>query len=140
MNDFAKLRHWIELVRGNQVALGRISQTMAAETLKLIQVGFNTETDPYEKRWAPKKRPDGRKVLRGKTGRLRRGWHFRRVTARGYDIFPSVDYATPHQEPRDKRRPARRMVPSKALGVPRRWTRALTRSAVAAMKKHFEGP
>lgn len=81
-----------------------VATSLAEESLGLIKDGHRTETDPYGQKWAPKKRPDGRKVLSGKTSRLKTGWHIKRVTRDGILIAPSVDYAVYHQDPLPRRR------------------------------------
>lgn len=137
MNDFDKLTHWQKLLRGGDVLMGEVSRRMAGTTLALIDQGFERERDPYGERWAPKKRPDGRKVLEGRTGRLRRAWHSTRVSRLGYEVFPGVDYATYHQAPRMRSRARRRMVPSADQPFPRAWATALSRTAIQAMRSHY---
>lgn len=71
---------------GNKVAsLGKpstltaLSKELADEALFQVQRGFVEQRDPYGRPWHPKKYPDGRRILRGKTGQLERS--FRRVYA-----------------------------------------------------------
>jgi phage gpG-like protein len=123
--DFGKMKRWQELFRNNSALMIGASRSMAEETLNLIKDGFRSEQDPYGKAWAPKQANDGRKVLSGKTSRLKGGWHVVSATASGFRVAPSVDYAAPHQSPRFGRRPRRMMIPTSTKGMPNTWARAL---------------
>lgn len=89
-----------------------VADAMADATLGLVAEEFANERDPYGKAWAPKKRPDGRMILRGKTGRLIK---FRKgaVNQHGFRVDAGADYYVFNQ-------PKRKMLPEKRL--PRLWT------------------
>lgn len=114
-----------------------MSKNMAEETVNLIADGFNSQTDPYGKKWKDKKKPDGRKTLSGKTGDLKTGWHPVEVTEGGFTVAPSVDYAAPHQSPRDGKRPRRMMIPDKKKGLPTKWKEVYGEIATETLKAHF---
>lgn len=86
----------LEAIGGRHFLTG-LSENLAEETLSLISEGFRTATDPYGKAWAGKVFPNGKNPLAGRTARLRRGWHPTNVTALGFGVSPSVDYAAYHQ-------------------------------------------
>ena len=138
MNEASKqkLRHWIVLMRENEVLLGAVTDRMSKRTLGLIAQGFRDEKNPYGEPWAPKRRPDGRKILHGKTGQLRR---FRavQVAPRLFLVEPGADYAAVHQSPKTGQ-PQRMMVPSSDRGLPDSWKKSLSRAAIKAMRDHFE--
>lgn len=134
--DYRKLQHWRKLFENGGVLVEAVSAHMAKKSLVLISYGFATETDPYGKRWKKKKRPDGRMILRGPSGRLRGGWRVRLLKKR-FVVFPSVDYAAAHQDSRSKRLPRRMMVPSRARGLPPRWKAAFRDIALRALRWHF---
>lgn len=136
--DFAKkLDRWAELLESSKVIVKHASQAQAEVALTLIGEGFASEQDPYGKRWAPKKKPDGRKVLHGDTTRLRNGWHVAKSGMGGWQVDPGVEYAAYHQEPRGNSRPQRRMVPDSARGLPREWAEEFEAVAVAVAIDHF---
>lgn len=142
--DFGKLKNWQKLFGEGDAVLKPMSSAMAERVIGLIQEGFVTETDPYGVPWAPKKNPDGRKVLSGETGRLKTGWHAAALDGGGFTVAPSVDYAAPHQAPKRGpggrlKRPRRRMVPSGDRGLPQRWRKAMAETATAAMVVYFGG-
>ncbi len=134
---FQKLRFWSRLMKSADAALAQCTRRMSVETISMIQEGFRDETDPYGNKWAPKKRPDGRKILRGRTSRLRLGWHAAQVTPRRFIVKPSVDYAAAHQAPRRAWMPVRRMVPSAKRALPAWWRKRLSKAAIAALSAHF---
>lgn len=121
--------------------LDAISKNLAEETVGLVKEGFRQETDPYGVVWKPKKRPDGRKVLSGKTSNLKGGWHVVKSSKRGFFVAPSVDYAAPHQSPKageDGRlkRPKRAMVPD-GRGLPTRWRKIYVDISKEVLEAHF---
>lgn len=137
--DFAqKMDRWAQLLESSSVIVRHTSQVQAEVALTLIGEGFDRETDPYGRRWEPKKKPDGRKTLHGETTRLRNGWHITRSSMGGWQVDPSVEYAVFHQEPIGNARPTRRMVPSTALGLPAEWKREFRAVAIAAAIEHFK--
>jgi phage gpG-like protein len=75
-----------------------VATSVAEEAIDLIKDGFRKESDPYGRKWAAKKFPDGRKVLSGKTSRLKNGWKVTRKSSEEIVISPSVDYAAHHQD------------------------------------------
>lgn len=136
--DFAKkLDRWAELLESSKVIVRHTSQAQAEVALTLIGEGFQHEQDPYGKRWAPKKKPDGRKVLHGETTRLRNGWHVAKAGMGGWQVDPGVEYAAYHQAPRGNSRPTRRMVPDSARGLPKEWAEELAAVALAEAVDHF---
>jgi phage gpG-like protein len=134
--DTGKLAAWAKLAEAAPELLGAISESGAEELLNLVADGFRSETDPYGQGWQPKKRPDGRKTLSGKTSRLKK-FAKKRVDKNGFTIGPTVDYAAPHQNPKRGTRPRRMMVPSKSRGLPRAWSKTLEELATEAMRQHF---
>lgn len=96
----------------------RVADDMADATLGFVAEEFREERDPYGKPWRPKKRPDGRGILRGKTGRLIK---FRKgsVSQRGYRVDAGANYFSYHQRG-TKRMVARRMLPT-GTRLPARW-------------------
>lgn len=161
-NGFAALDRMIRKVEraGSSQALRTLSNNLAEEVIELIGEGFERETDPYGKAWAPKRFPDGRQVLVGKTARLRRGWHRKSVGPSGFTIAPSVKYARYQQHGRGPVHahsgkalrfmvggkavfrksvgpaPARKMVPDRGR-LPDAWRRALLLAARAYFKEAF---
>jgi phage gpG-like protein len=100
--DFGVVEGWRKLFEDGDEALRLASRSMAEEMLQLTFERFRAENDPYGRRWKPKKRPDGRKTLSGKTSRLKNGWHIVRFGLDGWMIAPSVEYAAYHQKPGTK--------------------------------------
>jgi phage gpG-like protein len=129
---------WVGLMKDAHTLVEVQSQALAETMIELIGEGFNAERDPYGRRWAPKKKPDGRKVLHGETSRLRNGWHVVSARRRGFHVAPSVEYAAYHQAPRFGRRPTRMMVPTPGLGLPRKWQADMTAVAIACARIHFK--
>jgi len=157
---FKTLDLWVRKIdaAGGPAGLRELSGLLAEEAIDLVAEGFKREADPYDKRWPGKRFGDGRQVLVGKTARLRRGWHSLEVSARGFRIAPSVNYARYHQSgtgihgPRKQRIkpkkakalafqagglmfarsvagvPPRKMVPDKG-NLPLRWRKALVEVA-----------
>lgn len=117
-----------------------IAESLAEECINLVKDGFRSETDPYGRKWAPKKKPDGRKVLSGPTNRLKGGWHRKVVTADEVIISPAVDYALHHQvADSESRLPRRMMVPDDALGMPPEWEKTLNEASTDAFAVIFGG-
>jgi phage gpG-like protein len=138
-NGPAKMLDWIGLMKNSHILIEVQSQALAEVMITLVAEGFNRERDPYGRKWAKKKKPDGRMVLHGKTSRLRNGWHVVSARRRGFHIAASVEYAAYHQAPRFNRRPARMMVPTPALGIPKSWQRDMTPVAIGIAKAYFSG-
>lgn len=59
---------------GSPATMREVAKAIADEGLNLVQVGFSEQRDPYGPAWAPKKFDDGRKILRGTSGRLERSF------------------------------------------------------------------
>jgi hypothetical protein len=135
-NGDKKLDAFIQALATAPKTLETMSRNMAEETVGLVKDGFRSETDPYGVIWAPKKRPDGRKVLSGKTSRLKGGWHVVRSSKGGFTVAPSVNYALPHQAPRYGRRPRRAMVPYKRK-LPAKYSKAYRAVAQDVLRNHF---
>lgn len=136
--DFEKkLDRWAELLQTASVIVKHTSRAQAEVALTLIGEGFEDETDPYGRKWDKKKRDDGRKVLHGKTSRLRTGWHVSKVGNNGFTVDPSVPYAAYHQAPRGGSRPKRMQVPSAERGIPREWAEEFKNVAIAEALTHF---
>jgi len=133
---------WAELFRNADKVLGVISKSLAEESIGLIKDGFRAEADPYERRWKPKQRADGRKTLSGKTSRLKGGWHVVTTTSSGFRVAPSVAYAAAHQAPGKRengrlKRPRRMMVPDRV--IPRAWRRAYDETVAETLSAFFRG-
>lgn len=121
----------------------RIAAAQSEEVIDLINDGFKIEADPYGRRWKRRKRETkltrGRKVLSGQTSRLQRGWHRTALSADGFRISASVEYAIYHQSPRKGKRPKRAMVPSENRGFPSKWRKPLTEVAIDAVTDFLTG-
>jgi hypothetical protein len=136
--DFKKqFDRWRELLDSASVIVRHTSEAQAEVALTLIGEGFDRETDPYGRKWASKKKDDGRKILHGETTRLRNGWHVSKSTKGGWQVDPGVEYAAYHQEPRGGSRPTRRMVPDASLGLPKEWSEEFEAVAIAEAMTHF---
>lgn len=96
--DYGKLDRWIKRFGAlpSPAAALEVSRKLAKITLEQIDKGFENEQDPFGTPWAPKKEPDGRKILRGKTGDLRK---FKLVWANseGFKVGSRATYAGVHQ-------------------------------------------
>ena len=136
--DFKKVDNWAKAMGTAPDLLLSMSRNMAEEALELVAEGFEQQRDPYGRPWKDKKRPDGRLILTGRTGRLRRGWHLVSSGKDGFSIAPSVNYAVHHQFGAPRARiPARMMVPSKRLGLPPRWRAAFESVVEEQLSAHF---
>lgn len=114
-----------------------ISKNAAEQLVNNVKQGFRDEKDPYGKPWKkPKKRPDGRKMLSGKTSRLKGGWHVVKASKRGFTIAPSVDYAIFHQKG-TRFIDIRMMVPDGIRGLPPSWAQDINEVAEEAFELHF---
>ena len=150
--DFAPLARLVQRLDHPDSVLVSVSKVMAEETLDLIDEGFDEERDPYGKPWAPKQKPDGRKVLHGPSGRLKSGYHRTHANADGYGAAAAVEYADHHQRPRHKRnvrgqftggkfgglkRPRRMQVPDPKKGMPNEWGDRLAEAAMEALRTAY---
>jgi phage gpG-like protein len=59
---------------GSPALMKQISKEIADEALYQVQKGFSEQRDPYGNPWFPKKYSDGRKILRGSSGKLERSF------------------------------------------------------------------
>lgn len=138
-----ELRALLEKLEHPERALLMVSDSLAEEAIGLIHDGFRAEKDPYGRPWAKRKRETkktlGKKVLSGETGRLKTGWKRARVGTGGFLVTPSVDYAMPHQKPRESSgRPQRMMVPDDDDGgLPGSWSERYDEAAQDALSDYF---
>jgi hypothetical protein len=120
----------------------RIAATQSEEALNLIKEGFDNQRDPYGKRWKKRKRETkktlGRKVLSGETSRLK-DFAPKEISSKGFRVSATVDYASPHQKPRQGKRPQRMMVPSNGRGFPSAWRRPMNEAAEDAITEFLTG-
>lgn len=137
-NGAKKMLDWVGLLKNGHILVEMQSKALAEVAITLIGEGFERERDPYGRKWAAKKKPDGRKILHGETSRLRTGWHVVSARRRGFHVAPSVDYAAHHQAPRFNRRPFRMMVPTMSLGLPKLWQRDMNPVAIGIAKAYFK--
>ena len=98
-----------------------ISLKAAKYTMGQVKAGFRKESDPYDSRWAPKKVRDGRKILTGKTKKLKRNFELRMKSGGGFRIKAATPYASFHQDGTN-RMPARMIFPD-SRGLPDKWAR-----------------
>jgi phage gpG-like protein len=135
MDDYGKLQHWQNLLRSGEALAGEVTERMSDRMLELVAEGFEQERDPYGDWWEPKKRDDGRKILHGRTGKLRQFVSVPYGKGR-FILAPGAEYGAFHQAPRDGR-PKRLMVPSAERGLPREWSERLSKQALESMRTHF---
>ena len=102
---------------------------MASQYLKFIKRNFANEVDPYGRRQKPKQRPDGRKVLHGVTGRLRK--FSSRPTSQGFSLLPGAEYY-------DYLKSERPMLPDGGR-LPKEWEKAFREIADTEIKRHMKG-
>lgn len=136
--DFKKVDNWAKAMGAAPDLLQSMARQMAEEAVELVAEGFEQQRDPYGRPWKSKKKDDGRLILGGRTGRLRRGWHVTRSSKGGFTIAPSVNYAVHHQfgAPRAGIA-ARMMVPSSKLGLPPKWREAFAAVVQDQLAAHF---
>jgi hypothetical protein len=119
--DFGKLARWTRKFGdlSDSRAAFEIADGMAEAALGLVAEGFSREADPFGNRWAPKKRDDGRRILRGETNRL---IQFRKqfVNQHGFRVTSLAPYARYHQSG-TRRMVARPMVP-RGNRLPAKWS------------------
>jgi hypothetical protein len=133
-----------DILSNPDAILKAAAAAIGEECISLIKDGFRNERDPYGRKWAPKQRPDGRKVLSGKTSRLKTGWKPTTVNKREVRVSPSVSYAEPHQNPKrgpdgQLKRPQRMMVPDARRRIPQAWKRDIRDAATDAIGSFFNG-
>jgi len=109
--------------------IAEMSQKMAAESLRLIDQGFTSRTDPYGEGWRPTKRPNP--VLE-ETGQLRHGWTVDHIGANGFQLSNATEYAKFHQGG-TKTLVIRRMIPTTTRGLGPIWGPRLREIAMRAL-------
>jgi phage gpG-like protein len=74
--DFGKLTAFGDRVErlGSTATMREISKAIADEGLSLVQQGFAEQRNPYGFPWQAKKFDDGRRILRGASGKLERSF------------------------------------------------------------------
>jgi hypothetical protein len=97
--DFAKLQKLAQRLANlsGQNAMTAVSSAMADAAIELIDEGFDQERDPSGRPWHEKVFPDGRAVLQGKSGNLRRSFYKKQVSSRGFDVASSDPKFAFHQ-------------------------------------------
>ena len=115
-------------------AIQNATRAMGDETLRLIEEGFAKQQSPDGASWAPKKRPDGRSILVGRTRRLRSGNRLVPLR-RGFIIRNNTPYASFHMTG-TTRHVARPFYPTRGR-IPstwrRRWIRIIKRELLKGM-------
>ena len=128
--NFGALERWERQL--GRIADGRvafeIADDMADVALGLVAQDFARESDPFGNPWAPKKKPDGRAILRGKTNRLVQ-WRKAYVNQYGFRVESVAPYAKFHQtgtknKDGSQRMPARKMAPT-GNRLPSNWNSEL---------------
>jgi phage gpG-like protein len=123
LRDFQKA-----LEKGSQEALKNTAEK-AAEVLEARTLEtFKAEASPEGKPWEPKQKPDGNKILHGKTGKLSTLWKAE-AKQDEVSITSGVDYAVYHQ----KKRP---MVPDDNL--PKEYAKDIEEIFVEEMEANFK--
>ena len=119
----------------NEKAIAKaITARAVAYTKRQVDQGFNKESDPYGKPWEKKAKPDGRKILTGKTRKLRRSIKVSPKARGGLKMITKVPYASFH-ETGTSRMPARPFFPDKQRGLPQKWVKQYSRIAKSEIKK-----
>lgn len=114
-----------------------VKEPLARWTLATVKRQFTAQSDPYGKRWAPKKEPDGRRVLTGKTRKLRNDIS-RANTTRGFRIHARAPYASFHQDGRRRSGPdipTRLIFPTESKGLPAMWRRQYSKIVRVELRK-----
>lgn len=132
--DFQKLSQWSKKFEkiGSASTRFSIASDMADAHLRAIARQFDRERNPYGVRWRPKKKPDGRKTLRGPTGRLRR-FHKITVNQYGYRVGSEAPYLRYHQKG-TSRMVARKVIPDEQR-IPGELTREFKRIYAKRMRR-----
>jgi hypothetical protein len=92
--DFGVLDEWQRgiLALGSPNSLHDVSAKFAAESLSRTDDEFAKQADPFGRPWAPKKRPDGRRIGQGKTGKLRSSYQVKTLSRFGFTIGSRATY------------------------------------------------
>lgn len=130
--DFKTLEKWASKVASAPAVLDDIGENLAEEGIDLIKEGFEKETDPYGRKWAPLKRRKGR-ILQ-KTARMKNSYHREYANRTGFKIGAGVNYAKHHQHG-TRRMVARRMVPN--ANLPAVWRQRFVEVAGLTLEAHF---
>jgi hypothetical protein len=123
-----ELRELVRKLEHPDKLLEQVSMSLAEESIDLVKQGFRDQSDPYGTPWPPKKVPDQRAILTGRTGRMRNSFHRRELSADGFAIESGVVYSRYHQDARPPRT-RRMMVPDPTLGLPATWDTTLREAA-----------
>lgn len=114
--DYGTLQRWAD--RFGELASGKAMQTtataMAHRHVAFTENLFEQEQDPFGNRWAPTKKPTGRKVLTGPSGTLKR-FVIRYTSSLGYAIGSNASYFKFHQKGTKTRTGGVRMVARRML-------------------------
>lgn len=134
---FRKLAEFTRRVETLPKIREEASKRMANETLRFIKQQIARGEDPYGGKLAPKKKPDGRKVLHGKTGKLRR-FRVEAYGPNGFRVGTNANYFKYHQ--RGTRHMVRRqMTVGKGEPLPKKWLAAYRTISLNLFRKHFGG-
>lgn len=131
MRDFEK-----SLSKGMEKAMARASKKSSAELLRLTKATFKNQADPHGTKWKPKKRKDGRKILHGKSGDLRRLWKAEEKSRQNWSVVSETPYFKYHQDGTSKM-PRRAMVPWR--GLPKTYSEAFEAIYVTELSKALGG-
>lgn len=131
MKDFSK-----SLDKGMEKAMARASKKSAAQLLKFTKQTFKEQKDPHGTPWKKKKRPDGRKILHGPTGELRRLWKVEEATREKWSVASQSFKYKFHQDG-TKHIPRRAMTPWR--GLPKRYSDAFEAIYVTELSKALGG-
>ena len=124
------------LEKETEKALARASKKSAAQLLKFTKQTFKEQKDPHGTPWKKKKRPDGRKILHGPTGELRRLWKVEEATREKWSVAAGAPHYKFHQDG-TKHIPRRAMTPWR--GLPKRYSDAFEAIYVTELSKALGG-
>jgi hypothetical protein len=137
LGDFGRLDLWarkLGALASASVAF-EVSEQMANRTLGFIAQEFEQERDPFNRRWSPKKRPDGRKILRGETNRLIQ-WRKTYVNQHGFKLSTPAPYFRYHQTG-TRRMVARKILPT-GTRLPAVWSSEFRGIYLRAMHRRLK--
>ncbi len=123
-----------KLEDGVSRAYEHASEVAGEKLVELTQAGFELQRDPHGKKWRRKKKPDGRKILHGKTGDLKRLWEAE-ASRRAIKLESPVKYFGVHQKG-NATHPRRAMVPYK--GLPKKYEKALEEIFFGELERLFK--
>jgi phage gpG-like protein len=119
---------------GSSRNVADIRRDVAHEITMILDEQFKTSSDPWGKRWAPKKRDNGKPTLID-TSSMRRSF-FVSVSGTKIKIINSAEYSGYHQSGTSKM-VARKMVPDTGA-MPRKWEPRLRKVAKSGVTKYFK--